>query len=295
LFATVLLWGSTFAGLSLASRSIAPVWIIAGRMGIATVLLAIPAAVELRLQARKPSHRYVKITWRAVGLMALVGVAFTALPYLAYASAARTTPSSILAICNGAAPIFTMMLAHFLLPGERMTVRRAAGVAMGFIGLVVLTLPKLEAGMDPSAIAMILAIGAAALYAGGNIVTRQAPRIPPIASSFILVSTGAVASIIAALASAPFPQDVSAESFWALVAIGAGPTGIAMISYIVLVQRAGPVFTSLGTYIAPLVALAIGLLFLNERPHVEAFAALALILSGVWIANSRPSRKPAAA
>lgn len=284
----VLLWGSTFAGLTLASRTIDPVWIIAGRLLIATALLAGPTWLEARRRIPPSGPKYAPISWRAVLSMSLVGTLFTALPYLAYADAARTTPSSVLAICNGAAPIFTMLLAHFLLPNDRMTPRRAIGVALGFTGLVLLVSPRLREGVTASSTALVLTIVAAGLYAVGNIVARQAPRIRPIASSFILVSSGAVAATFVALIAAPIPVHASQQSLLALLGVGVGPTGVAMIAWVLLVQRAGPVFTSFATYISPLVALAIGVIFLHEHPGWEALAALALILSGVAVANLAP-------
>ncbi|MEZ5938463.1 MAG: DMT family transporter [Hyphomonadaceae bacterium] len=289
---TVLVWGTTFASLRIAAETIPPIWIIAGRLTVASALLA-PLGIAVLLRRPKGTGASAQTVvggraiWSAAGWMSLVGIVFTALPYLAYANAARTADSSVLAICNGAAPIFTIVLAHLILPGERMTWARASGVGLGFIGLIVLMTPRLANGVDPRAVGLVLSILAASLYAAGNIATRQAPRIQPILSSFILVSSGAVAALLAALATTPFPEDVSRESLLALLWIGIGPTGLAMIAFVILVQRAGPVFTSFSTYLAPMVALAIGVAFLHERPGWEAPAALALILAGVWIGNRR--------
>jgi drug/metabolite transporter (DMT)-like permease len=283
---TVLLWGSTFAGLHVATQTIAPVWVIAGRLLIASLLLAIPAWLEYRSQRAR--ERYARISWEAVIWMGMVGTVFTALPYLAYANAARTADSSVLAICNGAAPLFTALLAHISLRGEQLTGQRLAGVLLGFAGLVLLMLPELREGVTASGLSLLIAILAAALYAGGNIATRKSPRIPPITSSFILVSAGALASVPVALLVEPSPAAPSTESLLALIGIGVGPTGVAMIAYVLLVQRAGAVFVSFATYLAPLWALFLGIVFIGERPGWEAFVSLCLILLGVWIANLRP-------
>jgi drug/metabolite transporter (DMT)-like permease len=283
--ATVFLWGSTFAGLHVATETIHPVWVIAGRLVIAAGLLAIPAFLEYR--SDKARRTYARLSWPAVGWMALVGTVFTALPYLAYADAAQTAASSVLAICNGAAPLFTVLAAHVFLPGERLTAARVGGVLLGFAGLVELMLPELRAGVSATGLSLLIAILAAALYAGGNIGTRKAPRIPPITSSFILVVSGALASLPVALITDPAPPVPSWPSVLALIGIGIGPTGVAMIAYVLLVQRAGAVFVSFATYLTPLWALFLGATFLGERPGWEALAALALILLGVFIANRR--------
>jgi drug/metabolite transporter (DMT)-like permease len=215
----------------------------------------------------------------------LVGVAFTAAPFLLYAIAAKTTGSAILAICNGATPFVTALAAHAVL-GDRLTARRLAGVGVGFIGLAVLVWPEARKGFEGSSLfGVLIAIFGAALYAGGNVVTRLAPRLSPLMSSFIIVGSGAICAIGCALLLAPFPVGASAESILAVAFLGLLPTGVAMVMYVWLIQRAGAVFVSFSTYLSPLWATLIGVTFMNEELRWSMAGSLALILAGVAIAN----------
>jgi drug/metabolite transporter (DMT)-like permease len=164
-----------------------------------------------------------------------------------------------------------------------------AGVLMGFLGLAVLVWPEAQKGaFNPSLFGIVLAIIGAARDAGGNVGTRMAPRLSPLLSSLIIIGAGAVAATIGALLLSPIPRDVSSASAAAVILLGLFPTAIAMVLYVWLIQRAGPVFVSFTTYLSPLWATGLGILLLGEPLHWSMVGALALILVGVAVASWRP-------
>ena len=128
------------------------------------------------------------------------------------------------------------------------------------------------------------------LYAVGNVGTRLAPRIDPVVSSFVIVGLGAVAALLHALVMEPFPVAASAASITAMAVLGLLPTAFAMFVYVWLIQRAGPVFVSFTTYMSPLWATGLGVLFLGESLQWSMVGALALILAGVAVANGKLRR-----
>jgi drug/metabolite transporter (DMT)-like permease len=99
--------------------------------------------------------------------------------------------------------------------------------------------------------------------------------------------TGSAAASLFAISHAPFPISAPPAAWAALVTLALGPTAMAGVLYVWLVQRAGPVFTSMGTYLTPVWAMFLGFMFLGETPGLVETAALTLILAGVWLANSR--------
>jgi drug/metabolite transporter (DMT)-like permease len=115
----------------------------------------------------------------------------------------------------------------------------------------------------------------------------MAPRINPVLSSFIIVGSGAVASLIWAVFTEPFPTSPSTASITAMLLVGLLPTAFAMFVYVWLIQRAGPVFVSFTTYMQPLWAAAIAVLFMGEELHWTMLGAMVLILIGVAIANRK--------
>jgi drug/metabolite transporter (DMT)-like permease len=291
LLVLVLIWGSTYAVVRIAVRTIEPVWLIAGRQGGAAVLIAAwLGATQLlgRSRGSLASAAYEPVSLRAGFWFSLVGIVFNALPLTLYAIAAKTTPSAVLAICNGGTPIFTALAAHVIFHDDRLTPRRAIGVAMGFGGLLVLVGPELAKGASAGAVGLSLAIVGALLYAGSGIGARFAPRISPTISTLIIMVSGAIVAFPVALVAAPFPVSASQESLFALVALAAIPSAFAFVIWIWLIQRTGAVFVSLTNYLMPLWAAALGVALLHETIGWAAAMALALIFAGVAIASHKP-------
>lgn len=286
----VVIWGSTFAGISIGVETITPAWLVAGRLLSGAFFLAawmILARVVRGRPSGSPSSRF---TLRAALWFAVIGIAATMAPFVLYAHAAESVGTAVMAICNGGTPFATVLMAHAFL-NDRLTPRRFIGVLMGFAGLVVLVLPEFRDGGGASLVGILLAIVGAWLYAVGNIATRVAPRIEPVMSAFIIVAMGAVAALVYAVIMEPFPVNASQASIIAMILLGALPTAFAMFVYVWLIRRAGPVFVSFTTYMSPLWATGLGVLFLGEQLLWSMVGALALILAGVAVANWRRPAK----
>lgn len=282
----VVIWGSTFAGVRVGVETISPAWLVTGRMLSGAFFLGCWIILRRSLDGRTRAHEGVRVTGKAIGWFAFIGIAATAIPFVMYAHAAESVGSAVMAICNGGTPFATVLLAHAFTT-DKLSLRRMIGVMMGFAGLVVLVLPEFGAEGGGSLIGILLAIFGAWLYAIGNVTTRMAPRIEPALSSFILIGTGGLATLFYALVSEPFPTNPSAASVIAMIVLGLLPTAFAMFVYVWLIQRAGPVFVSFTTYMSPLWATGLGVLFLGELLHWSMIGALALILAGVAVANAR--------
>ncbi len=193
----VVLWGSAFAALSISVETIHPAWVVALRSWAAVLVILIVSPAMRKLEAGRPAE---PSNLKAIGWFVLIGLAFTTLPVLVFAEASKTEPSAALAICNGASPVFTALLAHRLLAGERISMRRGLSVALGFAGLLALVAPDLIAGKPVHTMVLLGAIGATLLYAAGNIATRMAPHISAGTSCLIITGSGAaVMTVVAAM------------------------------------------------------------------------------------------------
>lgn len=281
----VIAWGSAFGALKIAVHDIPPAWNTVARLWVASATLGAVCLVQReRLPALLPRPAPVWGYYTAVGIVGM------ALPFFLFAFAATGLPSAVNAICNGASPIFTAVLAHLLLSQERLSARRAVGVGVGFAGLVVLVAPRLAQGASVEVLALAAALSGAALYAVSNIVTRKAPPISSSVGGLMMCLTGAVIATIATAAFEPLPPaSPSWEAVVAVAALGVFSTALGSVGYVFLIKRQGPVFMTMAIYLAPLWATGIGVLLMGERPGWPAYAALALILAGVGLATT--SRK----
>jgi len=280
----VAIWGSGFAALKLATAHIPPIWNSAIRIAIAVATLAVVLALQ---RQRLPPLRHA--AWRAYAVIGFFGMAF---PFVLFAFASQKLPSAVVAICNGASPIFTGLLAHMFVAGDRLSGRKAAGVGLGFAGLVTLVAPRLADGFSVEVLALAAALFGAVLYAIANVVTRKAPQVSSTAGALMMCLWALVFAGAGAVALEPLPPWPPLSSLLAVTALGVFSTGLATVGYVFLIQRRGPLFMSMSIYLAPCWATALGMAALGERPGWPAFAALALILAGVGLVTYAP--RPAA-
>ena len=277
LLALTAMWGSAFMLTKIAVDVLPPDRVVAGRLVIACLLL-LPLA---RLLGRRlPAGRRL---WLFYLLIALFG---NALPFSLISWGQRFIPSGVAGILMAIMPLATLWLAHFLVPGERMTPYRAGGFALGFAGVAVLMGPDalLEVADGRDRLAPMLAVLAGALcYAVSAILARLRPASDAISSA-------AATTLIATLMMLPFvagPGDLASlvqvpgAALWAVLALGVFSTAMAGILYFRLVKSAGPAFVSQLNYLIPLWAVLVGVLFLGEALKPSHLYALALILGGV--------------
>jgi len=277
----VVIWGSAFAGLKIAVGGIHPFWVSAGRLWVAALTLWLLASAR---GEQAPRLTFGKDSpWPAYALVGLVGFAA---PFFMFATAAQSLPSAVNAICNGASPVFTAALAHLFLADERLGPRKAAGVALGFVGLLVLVGPRLAAGVTVEAGFLGLAICAALFYAASNILMRKAPPMTSTIGALMMCLTGAVFATVGALILDGPPPLPPLWPAVVTVLLGVTSSGLGTVGWVWLLQRRGAVFTSMTVYLLPLWATLVGVGLMGERPGWSAFVALALILGGVALANA---------
>lgn len=282
LFALVAMWGSSFMFNGIAVSSLPPLAIVAGRVGVAAVVLVIFVYASGR---RLPA---LGLHWWPYLVVALIG---NAIPFYLITWGQQVVESALAGILMAFMPLATIVLAHFLIAGEHMTRQRAIGFAGGFCGIVLLMGPAALAGLGGDAvrvIAQLSVLGGALCYALQSVLTRL------IIKGDVMVSAAAtllLASVIVVpLALWQIPLSTLAPRWQSVAAVcwlGVVPTAIATVLYFQLIRSAGPSFMSLVNYLSPSVAVLLGLLIMGEHPSPNAYLGLALILIGIAVANRR--------
>jgi drug/metabolite transporter (DMT)-like permease len=286
LLALTILWGSAFLFTKLALDGIPPSLVVVGRLAVASALL-VPLA--LLLAPRLPRQGRL---WLFLGAIALFG---NALPFSLITWGQGSIDSGLAGILMAIMPLATLSLAHFLVPGERLTRYRIGGFLLGFAGVVVLMGPDalLELGGGGGHLLPMLAVlGGAVCYAVSAILARLRPASDALSSA-------AATTFMATLMITPFlvgaePAAVATETaltpLLSVVILGVFSTAVAAIIYFRLVKLAGPSFVSQLNYLIPLWAVVVGVVLLGERPEPEHLLALILILGGVLMAQLESRR-----
>ncbi len=287
LLALVAMWGSSFMFNRIAVASLPPLTVVAGRVGVAAiVLLAIVYASGRQLP---PPGK----AWLPYVVIAIIG---NAVPFYLITWGQQVVESALAGILMAIMPLATIALAHFLIAGEQLTRQRITGFGIGFLGIVLLMGPAALAGIGGDAVRIVsqlAVLGGALCYALQSVLTRLMIKGDVIVSAATTLLLAALLVVPVALwFNKPWALVPALSSVTAVFWLGVGPTAIATVLYFMLIRSAGPSFMSLVNYLSPGVAVMLGLLVLGETPQANAYFGLMLILAGLAISQMR---RPAAA
>lgn len=283
-----MIWGASFMAVEIALESWPPLWIVAGRVSLAALfLLFISGRSGIGLPSL--SDRIGRRVWLHAVAM---GFFSNALPFSLLSWAQKHVTSGFAGITMAAVPLLILPLAHFLVPGEQLTLRKVLGFAIGFIGVGVLIGPGIfdSAGSPLEGIAQIACLGAAASYAVGSIITRLTPPTPLLAFSTAALLSASVMMLPLAWLTAPLPELGNLAADAAVLYLALLPTAAATLILVRIIHRAGPAFLSLVNYQVPVWATIFGIVFLGEALPGRFIVALGLILLGLILGQGRASR-----
>ena len=280
----VLVWGFAFALIVVALESFHPLFIVWCRLWMGA--LVVGCAWRWRQQRWLLGREW----WPRLTLLSLTG---NIIPFTLIAWAEQSVPSAEVGILMALMPIATLLLAHWLLDHEPLTLKRFAGVVVGFAGVVLLVGDDLlSAGARGQWPGQLAALLATVSYAFNGVYAKRLPAQEPVALSLGTLGIGsillAVPALWAQLAGPGF--DITAGATSVLMVLGVMATGVATWCYFVVVTERGPGFLSTINYLIPAVAFAAGTLFLDEPWGWEHLIALAMILVGVGLIQVRQLR-----
>ncbi len=272
-------WGATFLLIELALRGITPFWLTAGRIGFATALtVAVWAARGWPLFLTEA---------RAWPNLILVGTLSAAVPFMLLSWGLQHVTSGFAGVSMAAVALMVLPLAHFLIPGERLTLRRGIGFVIGFVGVVILigaqAFETTGAALEP--FGRLACLGAAACYALSSVTMRRLPPVDAIGLAAVpLIFGTALVVPVAWIVEGPPPLP-GAETLFLLAILGLIPTAGANLLRVLVIRGAGPVFMTLTNYQVPLWSVGLGVTLLNEPLRANLIVALVLILSGLAISQ----------
>ena len=272
-----LMWGSAFMFTKIAVTSLPPVTVVAGRILLAGLLLVL---LLLVLRKRLPGLGRL---WLFFFSIAVLG---NCLPFYLITWGQQRIDSGLAGILMAIIPIATLVLAHFFVQGERVTLLKAFGFVLSFIGILVLmggpSISSAELVSDRDLVAELAVLGGALCYAVSTIIARRRPRSDPIESATgVLLIAGAIMLIGASASGNTWVPALPVSAISAVVVLGVFSTALATVTYFKLLSLAGPTFVSLINYLIPLWAVAAGILFLGEEPRWTDLLALVFVLVGI--------------
>src|ERR1700730_5658086 len=272
------IWGIPYLLIKVADGGVSVPVLVCTRVGLGSLLLA-PAAIRGgHLRALKGYFWWLA----AFTAFEIVG------PFALLSNAEKHLPSSTSGLLVAAVPIFSARLAWATRSGDRLTVIRWAGLAVGLGGVALLAGPGAGRG---SAVPVLEVLGTALGYSSGPLIAnRKLAHLPPVAVNTVCL--GAAAVVYAPFAALTWPTQVpSVQVLLALAALGVICTAAAFLIFFRLIAEVGPARATVITYVNPAVAVALGVSVLGEPLTPEIVAAFALILVGSVLATRSGLRR----
>lgn len=266
-----IIWGASFLLMDIGLDAFQPGLITLLRVGLgAAVLWIFP-------RARVPVER---ADWPRLVALSIIWVA---IPFTLFPVAQQWINSALAGMLNGAMPIFAAAIASILLKrlprGAQLT-----GVAVGFIGVIAIASPSLGEGTS-EALGVALVVLATVCY--GLAVTIATPVQQKYGSLPVMARMLGLATVWTAPLGIWDALDSSWrwDSFLAVAAAGVVGTGLAFVIMGSLAGRVGSTRASFITYVIPVVALALGVIFRDDVVEAVSIIGVGLVIAGALMAS----------
>ncbi|PUE39552.1 DMT family transporter [Limnohabitans sp. Hippo3] len=272
------IWGSSFLFMRVAALEL-------GALPTAAVRVAIASVFLLPLMLAKGHWADLRQHWKPV---LFVGVLNSGIPFALYSFAVMHITTGFSSILNATVPLFGALVAWLWL-GDKPTLSRTVGLAVGFGGVVLLAGGQASFKPNASGIAPVWAVAACLVattcYAlAASFTKKHIPSLPPLVTATGSQIGATLALVLPALWFKP-DHWPSASAWWALLVVGVLCTGVAYILYFKLIENSGPARALTVTFLVPVFAIAYGVLFLGESVTAWMLLCGAVILLGTALSS----------
>ncbi|MFW2340235.1 MAG: DMT family transporter [Acidimicrobiia bacterium] len=267
------IWGASFLLMDIGLDAFQPGLVTLLRVGLgAAVLWLFP-------KARSPINR---ADWPRLIALSVIWVA---IPFSLFPIAQQWINSAVAGMLNGAVPIFAAAIGSLML---RRLPRgmQLAGIAVGFLGVVAIASPSLSEGSS-EALGVGLVVLAAVCY--GLAITIATPIQQRYGSLPVMARMLGLASLWTAPLGVWDALDSSWrwDSFISVAVAGFVGTGLAFVIMGTLTGRVGGTRASIITYVIPVVALGLGVVFRGDVVGVISVVGVGLVIIGALLASRR--------
>ena len=266
-----LIWGSAFLWIAIGVEHLAPGVVAFARVALGAVALAAFPMARKRID---------RSDW---GRFVIVAIAGNTAPALLFAVAETELDSAVAGMVTGGTPIIALVIASVMLtrlPGKAQVI----GIGIGFTGIVMMTAPSLNgASAAPKGVVLvILAIFGYGLSSNLIVPLQQKYGGPAVVLWSLAISSILLAPVAAVgLGSSEF----TLSAVLSVLILGVVGTGLARVLATTLAGRVGGPRMTTTTYLIPVVAIILGIVFRDEVVHPIAIAGVAVVLIGAYAAT----------
>ena len=276
--AMALIWGIPYFLIRVAVKEFEPPVVVFGRTALA-------AAVLLTLAGRSGAIRPALRRWRPVLLFAVIEMA---IPWILLTTAEQHLASGLTALIVASVPIVGTIAAFLL--GDRHALRlvRIIGIGFGLSGVALLVGRDLSSDHAPPWWSVVEVLIVVVCYATAPFLAdRRLADVPSL--GVIAVALSIVTVIYAPIAATSLPTHAPRlTAVLAVLGLAFICTGLAFVVFFRLIDEVGPARAGLITFANPVVAVALGTVFLDESLTIATFVGFVLVIAGCWLATRPP-------
>ncbi|MBD0369652.1 MAG: EamA family transporter [Pyrinomonadaceae bacterium] len=253
------IWGSTWAFIKLGLRDLPPITFASARFVIAFALLLLIAYLRRASWPRSQSELRLLLTTGVLQFSVNYGLIFWGEKYIS---------SGLAALLQATIPLFGLLIAHKYLPNEPLTFIRLCGVVIGLLGVSIIFSDQLTLGDVWSVWGSIAIIVGAFAAAYSNVLLKSSDVKLDLS---VLVAGQMLCGLVPLLILSFIKEGNPLNLHWSRAAIlsllylALVGTIAAFILYYWLVRNMDVTNTQLIALVTPVVAVLIGVMFLDEK------------------------------
>jgi O-acetylserine/cysteine efflux transporter len=280
-----LIWGFNFVIMKEANTAFPPVLFAAFRFGLGTVVLFIIVYFK---KIPFPSKQDLK--WYIV-----CGLLQTTFFNIALQISLNHISAGLTSVLTYSMPFWLTLMAHVLIPHERLTVKKTIGLVTGILGLFI----AMNVTLGGSLWSLLLALSSGLAWAISNIIIKlKLKHCNNIQFTAWQMGLGAVGL---ALFSLLFEHGTSHWGVMPVIYIlfaGTIASAFAFVLWFYILSNTEASKASISLLLVPMVGIVSGCLVLHETLKIATTIGILFVLIGIWLVNSKsksnsnsPSRK----
>lgn len=280
-------WGSAFVAISAGLEYFPPVLFAAFRYDIAGLVMLAYAASAVDEWIPRGREEWLLVVVGAVLLIA----AYHSFLFVGQ----QHTTAAAAAILVSLSPVLTTGFARVLVPSDALSPVGVLGVAIGLVGVAIITQPDPSNLLATDVVAKLLIVLAAASFAFGSVLTRRIDAALPIEAmeAWAMLGGALVMHGVSLVLREPVtPAEwVHLEAIGALAYLAVVASAFGFLLYFDLLERLGAVEINMVSYVAPVFAALVGWLYLGEVIDLATGVGFVVIAIGFALVKRRALRE----
>jgi len=271
-------WGSSWAAVKLGLESV-PIFLSLGiRFTIASIILGLFIFI---FRLKIPTDRKF---WKLVFFLSVTSFA---IPLVLIYRAQLQVNSGLASVLFATFPLWVAILSHFFLPDEKITLQRIIGIALGFLGVVIIFNDGFSELSDTTILGMVAIIFGAFIQASGLVAVRRfGNEMHPVLLIFWPVLLSSIIMLAVSIATEDYSASIfDPKAIASIVYLALFCTVIAFVTNFWLIKHVEAVILSLSAFITPVIAVFIGVNIMGEAFTATIYLGSAIVLIGIAVAN----------